>query len=89
VHLLIMTGYSSVFLMVVVFLRWFQRDAVIDPEWPVVTAIMTLVGYYATFAIMYGTSYRPLGPDQKDQAALPPQPLHRLDVPDPACSSPL
>ena len=68
VHLLIMTGYSSVFLMVVVGLRWFQRDAVIDPEWPIVTAIMTLVGYYATFAIMYGTTYALIGRIKKTKA---------------------
>jgi ferredoxin len=68
VHLLIMTGYSSVFLMVVVGLRWFQRDAVIDPEWPIVTAVMTLVGYYATFAIMYGTTYALIGRIKKSKA---------------------
>lgn len=68
VHLLIMTGYSSVFLMVVVGLRWFQRDAVIDPEWPIVTAIMTVVGYYATFAIMYGTTYALIGRIKKTKA---------------------
>jgi ferredoxin len=68
VHLLIMTGYSSVFLMVVVGLRWFQRDSVIDPEWPIVTAIMTLVGYYATFAIMYGTTYALIGRIRKTKA---------------------
>ena len=67
VHLLIMTGYSSVFLMVVVFLRWFQRDSVIDPEWPVVSVIMTLVGYYATFAIMYGTTYALIGRIKKNK----------------------
>lgn len=68
VHLLIMTGYSSVFLMVVVGLRWFQRDAVIDPEWPIVSAVMTLVGYYATFAIMYGTTYALIGRIKKSKA---------------------
>ncbi|MGD9123991.1 MAG: 4Fe-4S dicluster domain-containing protein, partial [Desulfarculaceae bacterium] len=68
VHLLIMTGYSSVFLMVVVFLRWFQRDSVIDPEWPLITGIMTLVGYYATFAILYGTTYALIGRIRKSKA---------------------
>jgi len=68
IHLLIMTGYSSVFLMVVVGLRWFQRDSVIDPEWPIVTAIMTMVGYYATFAIMYGTTYALIGRIKKTKA---------------------
>jgi hypothetical protein len=68
VHLLIMTGYSSVFLMVVVGLRWFQRDAVIDPEWPTISVIMTIVGYYATAAIMYGTTYALIGRIKKSKA---------------------
>jgi quinone-modifying oxidoreductase subunit QmoC len=57
IHLLIMTGYSSVFLMVVVGIRWFQRDRIIDPGYPALSVIMSLVGYYATFAILYGTTY--------------------------------
>lgn len=61
IHLLIMTGYASVFLMVVVGLRWFQRDSIIDPAWPTVSAIMTVVGYYATAAILYGTTYALMG----------------------------
>lgn len=68
VHLLIMTGYGSVFLMVVLFLRWFQRDSVIDPEWPLITGMMTLVGYYATFAILYGTTYALIGRIKKTKA---------------------
>ncbi|MCB2186142.1 MAG: 4Fe-4S dicluster domain-containing protein [Deltaproteobacteria bacterium] len=68
VHLLIMTGYSSVFLMVVVGLRWFQRDHVIDPAWPTVSIIMTLVGYYATAAILYGTTYAMIGRIKKSKA---------------------
>ena len=50
-HLLIMTGYSSVFLLVVVFLRWFQRDEIYALWHPV-----RLLGYYATFGILYGTT---------------------------------
>lgn len=50
-HLLIMTGYSTVFLLVVVFLRWFQRDEIYALWHPV-----RLLGYYATFAILYGTT---------------------------------
>ena len=57
IHLMVMTGYSSVFLMVVVGLRWFQRDRVIAPGYPVLSVIMSLVGYYATFAILYATTY--------------------------------
>lgn len=63
VHLMIMTGYASVFLMVVVFINGltveslkFQRDI----EYPLWHPIR-LVGYYATFAIMYGTTYAIIG----------------------------
>ncbi len=69
IHLLIMTGYSSVFLMVVVFLRWFQRDQVIDPAWPTVSLVMTLVGYYATAAILYGTTYALIGRIRRSRPA--------------------
>jgi len=64
VHLMIMTGYASVFLMVVVFVNGlgvdvlkFQRDL---PEYSIWHPIR-LVGYYATFAIMYGTTYAIIG----------------------------
>jgi ferredoxin len=56
VHLLIMTGYSTVFLLVVVGIRWFQRDVEYALWHPV-----RLLGYYATFAILYGTSYAIIG----------------------------
>ena len=55
-HLLIMSGYSTIFILVVVFLRWFQHDDIL-PIWNPVR----LLGYYATFAILYGTSYAFLG----------------------------
>ncbi len=76
VHLLIMTGYSTVFLLVVVFLAggidviglsWekirFQRD-VIYPIWHP----MRLLGYYATCAILYGTTYALIGRLKKSKA---------------------
>ncbi|NDY42246.1 4Fe-4S dicluster domain-containing protein [Dissulfurirhabdus thermomarina] len=56
VHLLVMTGYSVVFLLVVAGLRWFQRDEIL-PLWHPVR----LAGYYATFAILYGTTYAMVG----------------------------
>ena len=69
VHLMIMTGYCTVFLLVAVFLAggievvglaWkpiaFQRD-VIYPLWHP----MRFLGYYATFAILYGTTYAIIG----------------------------
>ena len=68
VHLLIMTGYSSVFLMVVVGIRWFQRDQVIMPEYQALSLIMTLVGYYATAALLYGSAYAMIGRWKKTKA---------------------
>ena len=56
VHLLIMSGYSTIFILVVVFLRWFQRDEIL-PLWNPVR----LLGYYGTFAILYGTTYAIIG----------------------------
>jgi len=63
VHLLIMTGYSSVFLLVVVGIRWFQRDEVLSIWNPI-----RLVGYYATFAILYGSTYALIGRIKKSKA---------------------
>ncbi len=76
VHLMIMTGYATIFLLVVVFLAggihliglsWeplqFQRD-VIYPIWHP----WRLLGYYATFAIMYGTTYAIIGRLKKSKA---------------------
>jgi quinone-modifying oxidoreductase subunit QmoC len=64
VHLLIMTGYATIFLLVVVLLNGlsvnnlkFQRGW---PEYPLFHPIR-LLGYYATFAIMYGTTYALIG----------------------------
>ncbi|HAA05713.1 MAG TPA: 4Fe-4S ferredoxin, partial [Syntrophobacteraceae bacterium] len=71
VHLMIMTGYASVFLMVVVLINGltieslkFQRGW---PEYPLWHPIR-LVGYYATFAIMYGTTYAIIGRLKKSKA---------------------
>jgi quinone-modifying oxidoreductase subunit QmoC len=67
VHLLIMTGYTSVFLCVVLFINGlpfhtvesfrFQRDWPGFPFWHPIR----LVGYYATIAIMLGTTYAIIG----------------------------
>jgi len=62
VHLLIMTGYSIVFLLVVVGIRWFQRDEVYAFWHPI-----RLLGYYATFAILYGTTYAIVGRIKKSK----------------------
>ena len=76
VHLMIMTGYSTVFLLVVVFLAggihliglshpslMFQRNVPHDWYNPI-----GLLGYYATFAIMYGTTYAIIGRLKKSKA---------------------
>jgi ferredoxin len=76
IHLLIMTGYSTVFLLVAVFLAggleviglaWepiaFQRDVIYPIYHP-----MRLLGYYATFAILYGTTYAIIGRIRKSKA---------------------
>jgi quinone-modifying oxidoreductase, subunit QmoC len=62
VHLLIMTGYSTVFLLVVAGIRWFQRDQIYAVWHPI-----RLLGYYATFAILYGTTYAMVGRIKKSK----------------------
>ena len=63
VHLLIMSGYSIVFFLVVVGIRWFQRDE-IYPLWNPIR----LLGYYSTFAILYGVTYAIIGRIKKSKA---------------------
>ena len=63
VHLLIMSGYSIIFFLVVVGIRWFQRDE-IYPLWNPIR----LLGYYSTFAILYGVTYAIIGRIYKSKA---------------------
>ncbi|MBW1722134.1 MAG: 4Fe-4S dicluster domain-containing protein [Deltaproteobacteria bacterium] len=76
VHLLIMTGYSTAFMLVVIFLAggihvvglsWekimFQRDVIYPFFHPI-----RLLGYYATFALLYGTTYALIGRIKKSKA---------------------
>jgi ferredoxin len=63
IHLLIMTGYSTVFFLVVVGIRWFQRDEIYALWNPI-----RLLGYYSTFAILYGVSYAVIGRLKKSKA---------------------
>ena len=63
VHLLIMSGYSIVFFLVVVGIRWFQRDE-IYPLWNPIR----LLGYYSTFAILYGVTYAIIGRIKKSKS---------------------
>jgi hypothetical protein len=78
VHLAIMTGYASVFLMVVVLVNglpfgidWlkFQRGWASlggKTEYSIFHPIR-LIGYYATFAILYGTTYALIGRIKKSK----------------------
>jgi ferredoxin len=76
VHLLIMTGYSTAFMLVVIFLAggihviglsWdkimFQRDVIYPFFHPI-----RLLGYYATAALLYGTTYALIGRIKKSKA---------------------
>jgi quinone-modifying oxidoreductase subunit QmoC len=87
IHLLIMTGYSTVFLLVVVFLAggihviglsWkplmFQRDVVGDYA---IWHPVRLLGYYATAALLYATTYAIIGRLRKSKA--PYQSSHGTD----------
>ncbi len=76
VHLLIMTGYSTAFLLVAVFLAggihviglsWDQLAFQRDIEYPFFHPVR-LLGYYATFAILYGTTYAMIGRLRKKKA---------------------
>lgn len=72
VHLAIMTGYASVFLMVVVFINGLGIDSLkFQRDWPEYSIFhpMRLIGYYATFAIMYGTTYALIGRLKKSKPA--------------------
>ena len=61
-HILIMTGYCTIFGLVVIGIRWFQRDE-IYPIWNPIR----LLGYYGTFAILYGTTYAIMGRLKKEK----------------------
>jgi len=50
-HLLLVTGYATMLLMVVVFLRWFQTDEIRSFWHPT-----RLLGYYATAVLLYVTA---------------------------------
>ena len=52
VHLLIITGFTVIFVMAMAGLQWFQRDEICALWRPI-----RLLGYYCTFAILYGVTY--------------------------------
>ena len=64
VHLMIMTGYATVFLLVVVLLNGLSLESLkFQRGWPEYSFFhpIRLFGYYATFAILYGTTYAFIG----------------------------
>jgi ferredoxin len=64
-HLLLVTGYATMFLLVVVFLQWFQRDGT-DFHWT------ALFGYYGTVMLLGATVLAMRGRLRKDE------PLHKF-----------
>ena len=52
VHLLLMSSYALFFIIIVVFLGWFQTDIIYDWWHP-----QRLLGYYSTFGLTVGTVY--------------------------------
>jgi len=52
VHFLLMSSYVMFFLIIVVFLGWFQTENIYDWWHP-----QRLLGYYATFGLTFGTIY--------------------------------
>jgi hypothetical protein len=71
IHLLIFTGYTAVFLMVVggLTLLGFQRDNWFNPNvWPPIAVLVIVVGWYSTLAIMIATTYAIVGRIKKTKA---------------------
>jgi nitrate reductase gamma subunit len=64
-HFLLVTGYATMFLLVVVFLKWFQRDGT-DFHWT------ALFGYYGTVMLLGATVLAMRGRLRKDE------PLHKF-----------
>jgi len=68
-HLLLVSGYVLMFVMVVFFLDWFQTDE-IHPIWHP----QRWLGYYATIVLLYGAGSVILGRLKKeDTSLLPPK----------------
>ncbi len=59
-HLLLVTGYSTMFILVVLLLPWFQEDST-DFNW------LSLPGYYATVVLLYVTGDAMIGRLKKQE----------------------
>ena len=62
-HWLLMSGYTIMFIIIVVFLPWFQTEEIYDPWHP-----QRLLGYYATFGLLYGLIAVIIGRVRKNNA---------------------
>lgn len=62
-HLLLMSGYCLMLILIVVLLRWFQTDNIYPLSHP-----QRWLGYYAFFALMYGTVAAMIGRIRKRDA---------------------
>ncbi len=78
-HLVLVSGYGTIFTLVVVFLPWFQvEDSSL--HWT------SLLGYYSTAVLLGSTAWMLAGPGRQADGDAPLQPSFRLAVPDPAFS---
>ncbi len=59
-HLVLVSGYLTMFVLIVLFLKWFQTDTV----YPIYNP-QRFVGYYAAAALLYGTTAFAIGRWQK------------------------
>lgn len=62
-HWLLMSGYTIMFILIVVFLPWFQTEEIHEPWHP-----QRLLGYYATFGLLVGLGAVIVGRIRKSNA---------------------
>ncbi len=62
-HWLLMSGYTIMFILIVVFLPWFQTEEVLPVYHP-----QRLLGYYATFGLLFGLTVVMIGRIRKNNA---------------------
>ena len=62
-HWLLMSGYTIMFIMIVAFLPWFQTEEIYEPWHP-----QRLLGYYATFGLLFGLTSVIIGRTRKNNA---------------------
>jgi ferredoxin len=60
-HWLLMSGYTIMFIVIVVFLKWFQTDEIYSWWHP-----QRLLGYYATFGLLFGLIVAVIGRLKKE-----------------------